>query len=328
MLTIYCLEVIAEAATPLVLDPYCGSALRGAFFRGLWGRFCTNREASTCEACPLVTACPVASLVAPLRDEAPRGQNIPRPYILMPPYKQEGRYEQGEIFPFGVALIGTFVKMYPYVMRALQEMEHVGLGHPLVELHGKRGKISIREVHALHSITGEKQMLWQQGEKRPEPLRLCVTPADIAQRAEQFPIDHVNIHFTSPTRLIANEHMMHTPDFSTLVLRLAQRVEQIQNEYALPNTGVSENAMLGGKEWYSTLKEAAAHIKLENDTTQWADIQSHSTRQKRQLPTGGIVGRVSFVGDMKPFRELLAWGEILRIGKNIVKGGGAYHVEV
>src|SRR6266568_2773611 len=82
MLTVHYLEVSAEAITPLVLDAYCGSALRGAFFRAIWGRFCTNRESPTCDVCPLVAACPVASLVAPLRDEAPRGRDVPRPYIL------------------------------------------------------------------------------------------------------------------------------------------------------------------------------------------------------------------------------------------------------
>src|SRR5579862_9539248 len=64
VLTVHQLEVTIEARTPLVLDPYCGSALRGAFFHALWGCFCSNREASTCYDCPLNAACPVSSLVA------------------------------------------------------------------------------------------------------------------------------------------------------------------------------------------------------------------------------------------------------------------------
>ncbi|HEU5375304.1 MAG TPA: hypothetical protein VFV38_07685, partial [Ktedonobacteraceae bacterium] len=63
MLTIYQLEVTIEATTLLALDTYCGSALRGAFFRALWGRFCSNREATTCYECPLNEACPVSTLV-------------------------------------------------------------------------------------------------------------------------------------------------------------------------------------------------------------------------------------------------------------------------
>src|SRR5438876_6533231 len=104
MLTVHDLEVSAEAITPLVLDAYSGSALRGAFFRAIWGRFCTNRESPTCDVCPLQAACPVASLVAPLRDEAPRGRDVPRPYIIIP-QRGHHRYEQGDTFTFGFTLI-------------------------------------------------------------------------------------------------------------------------------------------------------------------------------------------------------------------------------
>jgi len=84
MLVLHQLEITLEATTALALDTYCGSALRGAFFQALWGRFCGNREASTCYECPLNAGCPVSTLVAPLRDEAPRGRDIPRPYIITP----------------------------------------------------------------------------------------------------------------------------------------------------------------------------------------------------------------------------------------------------
>ncbi len=327
MLSVYCLEVVVEAATPLALDPYCGSALRGAFFRSLWGRFCTNRESPTCEVCPLVTACPVASLVAPLRDEAPHGRNVPRPYIITPPYN-EGvrRYEQGETFTFGFALIGDAVKLYPYVVRAFQEMEHNNLGHPLAELHGKRGKILLREIHSSHPITGEREVLWRRGDKRPEALRLCVTSRDVALRAQQLPTDHVTIHFLSPTRLVADERVVRVPDLSTLILRLIQRLEQVQQEYGRSTTG-EEEITVYGREGYLLLKEQTAQIRLECNETKWVDIQSYSTRQRQSMPIGGIVGRASFVGDISQLRELLAWGEILRVGKNIVKGGGKYRLE-
>src|SRR5438046_3405998 len=104
LLTVHYLEVIVETVTPLALDAYCGSALRGAFFRAIWGRFCTNRESPTCDVCPLLAACPVASLVAPLRDAAPRGRDVPRPYVITPPQREQKRYEQGDTFTFGFAL--------------------------------------------------------------------------------------------------------------------------------------------------------------------------------------------------------------------------------
>ena len=188
MLNIYCLEIVAEAVTPISLDKYCGSALRGAFFRAIWGRFCTNRESPTCRECPLVMACPVASLVAPLRDEGTSGHDIPRPYIISPPRKEHNRYEQGESFTFGLSLVGTSTNLFPYVIRSFQEMENATIGHPMTELRGRRGQFRILEIRAYHPLTGERQVLWQKGDARPQKPQLCVTSADFFASFKTSPI--------------------------------------------------------------------------------------------------------------------------------------------
>ena len=327
MLTVHCLEVIVEAATPLALDAYCGSALRGAFFRAIWGRFCTNREAPTCDVCPLVTACPVASLVAPLRDEAPRGRDVPRPYIITPPYNEQQRYEKGETFAFSFALIGKAIQLFPYIIRSFQEMEQNNLGHPLSELQGRRGKILIREIHAYHPLTGERHLLWKRGSTHPEKPQLSVTPDDIAVRARQLPTDRLTIHFLSPTRLIKEERALRHPDFCTLALRLAQRFEQVHQEYGSQNKGEAGSITLG-RDWYLNTKAQASTICLEQDETRWVDVRSYSTRQRQTISMGGLVGHATFVGDLTPFQELLVWGEVLHVGKNIVKGGGSYRLQV
>jgi len=324
MLTVHCLEVVAEAVTPIALDTYCGSALRGAFFRSFWGRFCTNRESPTCNVCPLMTACPVASLVAPLRDESPRGRDVPRPYIITPPYREQQHYQQGETFTFGLALIGNAAKLYPYVIRSFQEMERNNLGHPLPQLQGKRGRFLIREIRAYHPLTQARQILWERGDTHPNKFQLGVTSGDVVARAKQLPTDGLTIHFLSPTRLVAEERVLRRPDFCTLILRLAQRFEQIQQEYG---QDTAENASFG-REWYLQTKAQASDVRLIQDETKWVDVQSYSARQRQGMPIGGFVGRASFAGDITYLRELLVWGEVLHVGKNIVKGGGIYRIEV
>src|SRR5712691_1700996 len=97
-LAAYHLHVCAQVMEPLVLNEHAGAALRGAFFEALWGRFCVNKQAQTCAECPLVNACLVSSLVAPLRDEAPRGRDVPRPYAIRPPVDQARTFMPGEPF--------------------------------------------------------------------------------------------------------------------------------------------------------------------------------------------------------------------------------------
>lgn len=66
---------------------------------------------------------------------------------------------------------------------------------------------------------------------------------------------------------------------------------------------------------------------LKQNKTQWLDLQSYSSRQKQTMPLSGIVGRASFVGPMANLYTLLVWGELLRVGKAIVKGAGWYRIE-
>jgi hypothetical protein len=252
---------------------------------------------------------------------------VPRPYIITPPSREEERYEQGDTFTFGFALIGKAAKLYPYVMRSFEEMERNNLGHPLPELQGKRGRILIREVHAYHPFTGEKQLLCQRGTARPDKLQLCVTSDDVAIRAQQLPTDRLTLHFLTPTRLVTEEHIVRYPDFRVFALRLAQRFEQVQQEYGSSRKGEADNTTFG-RDWYLTVKTQANDVRLVQDETTWVDIQSYSTRQRRGMHIGGFIGRASFTGDITHLRELLVWGEVLHVGKNIVKGGGAYRIEV
>lgn len=89
---------------PLELDEHSGSALRGNLFEAVWQRYCTNKAAPSCAACPLHTACPVSTLVAPLREENVRGRDIPRPYVILPPLEGARRLAPGERLTFGLTL--------------------------------------------------------------------------------------------------------------------------------------------------------------------------------------------------------------------------------
>lgn len=331
MFTIHCLEIVAEAKTPIALDKYCGSALRGAFFRAIWGRFCTNRESPTCRDCPLVMACPVASLVAPLRDEGTSGHDVPRPYIISPPSKEPNRYEQGESFIFGLSLVGSSTNLFPYVIRSLQEMANNTIGHPLPELRGRRGQFRLLEIRAYHPLTKARQVLWQKDDNRPQKPQLCITSADITKHAQELPVDNLTIHFLSPTRLIFEEKLVKSPSLRVLALRLAERFRALQNAYSDTEKDKdaenSENKP-NYRDWYKQIDSYASQIHIVNDATHWEDIKSYSGPQKKTTPIGGFVGKASYSGDLTHLRELLLWGEILHVGKNVVKGNGMYHIEV
>src|SRR5260370_38003004 len=121
-LAAYHLRVCAKVTQPLEVNEHVGGALRGAFFEALWGRFCVNKEALVCASCPLVQACPVSSLVAPLRDEAPRGRDVPRPYTIRPPVDHARSFKPGDPFIFGLTLFCCGLDLFPYVVIAVHAM--------------------------------------------------------------------------------------------------------------------------------------------------------------------------------------------------------------
>ena len=331
MLTIHCLRVVAEAATPLAFDDYTGSAFRGAFVHALMGRFCMNQEAPSCQGCPLLSGCPVATLVTPMREEDTSthvfGNDLPRPFVVLAPHKPEGkmshRYEPGETFTFGLTLIGTGTRHFPFVFRALQVMEHAGLGHRVRELGGRRGRFLLREVCAYHPFTEQQQVLCQQGEAEAKRLTLAITSDDIAARAQLLSPEQVTLHFVSPTCLIADKQVLQQPACNTLMLRLAERLERLHQLY---DTTLAHQQF--GKEWYLQVGEAAGAVRLVRDETRWVRVTSHSARQQRSMPLDGFVGHAQFQGDLTKtnLRELLAWGEVIGVGKNVTKGAGHYRV--
>ncbi|MGC8947286.1 MAG: CRISPR system precrRNA processing endoribonuclease RAMP protein Cas6, partial [Anaerolineae bacterium] len=146
--TAHRLRFITEVQTPVELNEHQGSAIRGALFHALRNRFCMNREVPECAACPLATSCPVAFLVSTLDPASDRGRDVPRPFTVQPPLPGSGhpleqgshlafRYEPGERLEFGLTLYAHALKLFPYVVLAVTELERGGLGRRVQQEDGR-----------------------------------------------------------------------------------------------------------------------------------------------------------------------------------------------
>lgn len=67
-------------------------------------------------------------------------------------------------------------------------------------------------------------------------------------------------------------------------------------------------------------------MKVEADSTRWVELDSYSTRRNARAPLSGLVGRVTFCGDLAPFMRLLVWGHVMHVGKETTKGNGWYKI--
>src|SRR5712692_1702912 len=173
-----------RVTTPLELDEHSGAALRGNLFEAVWKRFCTNKTSPSCAECPLHTMCPVSALVAPLREENPRGRDIPRPYIIIPPVEGARCYAPGEPLTFGLTLFGTIVTLLPYIILSLPLLEAVGLGRKVKDSNWQRGKFTIKQIEAYHPLKQEHQVIYEAGKPQVGASALSVTAAEVKEKAE------------------------------------------------------------------------------------------------------------------------------------------------
>lgn len=309
----------ARAQTPLEIDSASGAAFRGSFFNAIWSSFCTNKGATSCSTCPLHSLCPVSSIVAPLREDNGRGQDIPRPYVIVSPIESIRRYQPGEAFSFGMTLIGNIVQLLPYILLALPQLEAGGLGHFLAENQGKRGRFLVEKVETCHPFTAARQTIYVESQPLAQASIITLGAQEWLQQASQLDPERITLRFATPLRLVDRKQLVTRPAFRPLIHRLLERYLALECYYGNQQASIDWTA----KEEY--LSKASTVVCTE-DQTIWLDLTSYSNRQQRSTPIGGLIGEVTFEGDLTPFLELLAVGELIHVGKNAVKGSGQYHV--
>ncbi len=311
------LQFTLDAVTPLELGDNAGAAVRGALVNALLDRFCANKSASTCAGCPLFNVCPVAALVAPMRESGETGgEQRPRPYVTRPP--QPRRYAPGETLTFGLGLFGHAAALFPYVVMAAQGIEYQGLGRRLQERNGRRGGVRLLAIHAVNPLTGARQALFRAGQPQVQVPGIPIGPAEVAAFAATLPENRLTLRFLTPIRLIDNGRLVKRPDLRPLIQRLGIRLTDLATAYGdAPLPAADARALL----------PVAASASLEYDNTRWIDINSYSRRSSERTPIGGMVGEAVFTGNLGPLREILVWGSLVHVGKNAVKGDGWYVVE-
>lgn len=311
----------AQVTRTLGLDEHSGSALRGNLFEGVWRRFCTNKEAVTCAECSLHQLCPVSSLVAPLRDGSPRGRDIPRPYILLPPLEGRRTFAPGETFTFGLTLFGQIIELLPYLLLVTSELERAGLGRRMDENRGQRGMFQVQLIEAYQPLTGQREALYRAGKLQANAPTLSVRREDVVQRASTVSSERITLRFVTPMHLIHHQHVLHTPVFHFFIARLLERLEALEREY-----GQGQREEPSSRDWRE-LVERAEDIRSQLGDIHWEEVHSYSRRSQYMTDISGFTGTAIFTGDLSLFHELLVWGELIHVGKNTVKGNGWYRIE-
>lgn len=106
-----------------------------------------------------------------------------------------------------------------------------------------------------------------------------------------------------------------------MIGRLIERCQMLELHYTPDPTET-----VAWRELHLHLQERAKAVKLTDNATRWVHVMSGSRRSDSMKPVSGLIGRAGYAGDLSEMRYWLAWGSVLHIGKNVVKGNGWYEI--
>lgn len=309
----HALRFECEAVTEIVAPPFKGSMIRGALFGALRQDFCLDQKGHACQDCKVRQVCPVCSLLATSDEDNPRGIEVARPCTVEPPLEGRTLYRPGERFCFGVTLFGSAWDLLPYVIIGVRRMGETGVGNRFKA----PGRFVVRQIVAVDPIGNRAEEVYRHGDTLVRRSAICVTHDAITSSSRSLgPTKGVTLELLTPTRLVANGALVKRLTFPVFLRRLLRRLTDLTRTATGGHPGFDHEALL----------RQAEHVWVSEDRTRWVDVPSFSSRQGRFTPIGGLVGAVTFEGDLEPFAPWLTWGSITHVGKDCTKGGGWYRL--
>lgn len=297
-------------AEDIVLPPYKGFAFRGVFGTVLHELACVVPE-EHCTNCPFRQTCTYAYLFETSPAEGVDGfrrfSNFPRPYIIHPPSGGKRHFRRYDPLQFECALIGRGSETIPQVIATFDLIGQRGI-------RNGQGRYLIEKV----TVNGDRQQqltIYKRGRLSSAPVpHHSITLHPVPDQATT-----VTLSFQTPLLLEERGKIQYEPPrFSLLFEHLARRIMLLQ---ALHGPDGVQPAQI------DALLLQAETIQTASTNLQWQSMERISNRQQARIKTGGLVGSITYRGDLTPYIPYLRAGEQLHVGKSTTFGFGRYQLE-
>lgn len=297
----------------LKMPEHAGSMLRGAFGVALRSLTCIT-DLPECKHCPLKLHCQFPRIFEMPALQSSKVQAV-NPYIIhVPaPLQQSITYKKGDIWHFGMTLMGAAVHETDLIIKAWQLALQAGLG----------AHMPYRRARLLR-VTANGQVLYSASKTL---IHLKDKPASIALEQE-LALDNLTrltLRFLTPFRYQQNNRIVSRPDqldCVTFIASLYNRIRLCQDNHS------PDQLWDVGYDCYHKFKAAIATLDIKVDVTA-NHVARRSNRQQRKMELYGLQGDIHLSGDPQTIRSLLPallLGERLHIGKNTTMGLGQYQL--
>lgn len=130
----------------------------------------------------------------------------------------------------------------------------------------------------------------------------------------------ITLHFLTQLRLKTNGHLIRqAPPFHLFFARLLGRLNTLSSLYGQGR--IADHAVC------AELSAQAEKVRIIEDTTHWSELSRFSGRQQSWMKFGGLLGSITYGGDLRPFLPLLALGEWTHTGGKSSFGLGKFVLE-
>lgn len=304
-------RVILTAREPIYIPRYAGSTLRGGFGRAFRKLVCTMGGIE-CQNCTLNNVCPYAYIfeTSPPDDASQLRSysDVPRPFII-DPLETYSEYQSGGTFDFLLTLIGRGIDYLPYFLVSFRIMGEDGIGRG-------RGRFNLTEVVAESGLNrGEIVYSWET--EMVYNLESTLSFQDIQQEASALPSEQITINFLTPARITYEGRLADELPFHVFIQRLMGRIS------ALSCFHCGETLDMDFKQFIAQ----ATLVEAVKSDLRWYDWTRYSSRQDTKMKLGGLLGSITYTGELKQFLPFIALGQYTHVGKNVTFGLGKYQID-
>lgn len=280
------------AETEIKLPDFKGSALRGGFGNILRKITCVLKRLD-CTECALKLKCIYAYIFETPPDAQAeilnmnKYEKVPHPFVFEPPVTRKRIFSPDEEIQLKLILIGKATEYAPHFVFSISELGKAGIGKG-------RGNFRIKEVFStnLREISLNDKSIYETTE-------------------------HITIKAITPVRIKYNRDLVRKLEFHILIRSLLRRLSLLYYFHVKRQLPILD---------IKALIEKAEKIKIIKDGTYWYDWERYSSRQNSRMKLGGVVGEITYEGNIAPFMPYLRAGEILHVGKGTSFGLGKYEI--
>jgi len=291
-----------------ILPEYKGSTFRGVFGHALKKVVCALKK-QDCKDCLLRGKC-VYSFVFETSnpdnepDKKKRIASPPHPYVIEPSESKKTHYKKGESFDFAILLFGRANDYLPYFIYAFEQMGKIGIGQ---RIEGKR------PVFKLDSVTaGNNPVYSSQDNKIKEGEFTQDLIAEYYLPEESKTVNSLDLALETPLRLKFENSFRANLPFHVLVRAMLRRISSLNNYHGNGEPSLD----------YRGLVKRAESVEVSDSSLKWFDWKRYSNRQDRSMLMGGMVGKLSYSGELSEFIPLIRFCEKVHLGKQTTFGLG------